>query len=112
MRDENGPLRGPLFGLAPDGVFRASAIALGAVGSYPTVSPLLVPGGTSGLLSVALSVETALPVSPVSIPGRPHGERGYTASRPVEFGASQSFAWFAIIGGLESCPPGEMDLDP
>ena len=36
----SGPLRGPLFGLAPDGVFRASALALGAVGSYPTFSPL------------------------------------------------------------------------
>jgi len=36
----SGPLRGPLFGLAPDGVFRASALALGAVGSYSTFSPL------------------------------------------------------------------------
>lgn len=36
----SGPLRSPLFGLAPDGVFRASAIALGAVGFYPTFSPL------------------------------------------------------------------------
>jgi hypothetical protein len=29
-----------LFGLAPRGVFRASRIAAGAVGSYPTFSPL------------------------------------------------------------------------
>jgi hypothetical protein len=36
----SGPLRGPLFGLAPDGVFRASALALGAVVSYSTFSPL------------------------------------------------------------------------
>ena len=36
----SGPLRSSLFGLAPDGVFRASALALGAVGSYPTFSPL------------------------------------------------------------------------
>src|SRR2546422_3644143 len=36
----SGPLRGPLFGLAPDGVFRASALTLGAVGSYSTFSPL------------------------------------------------------------------------
>src|SRR5882724_1098182 len=41
----SGPLRGPLFGLAPDGVFRASALALGAVGSYSTFSPL--PSGIS-----------------------------------------------------------------
>src|SRR5437899_7449880 len=36
----SGQLRGPLFGLAPDGVFRASALTLGAVGSYSTFSPL------------------------------------------------------------------------
>lgn len=36
----NGPFRDPLFGLAPDGVFPASLLALGAVGSYPTFSPL------------------------------------------------------------------------
>src|SRR6185436_454602 len=36
----SGPLRGPLFGLAPDGVFRASSLALRAVGSYSTFSPL------------------------------------------------------------------------
>ena len=39
----SGPLQGPLFGLAPDGVFRASALTLGAVGSYPTFSPLPRP---------------------------------------------------------------------
>jgi hypothetical protein len=31
-----------LFGLAPRGVFHASNVAIGAVGSYPTVSPLPV----------------------------------------------------------------------
>src|ERR1044071_2027109 len=36
----SGQLRGPLFGLAPDGVFRASALTLGAVGFYSTFSPL------------------------------------------------------------------------
>jgi hypothetical protein len=36
----SGQLLGFLFGLAPDGVFRASAIALGAVGFYPAFSPL------------------------------------------------------------------------
>ena len=30
----------PLFGLAPDGVYRATAVASRAVGSYSTVSPL------------------------------------------------------------------------
>ncbi len=36
----SGPLRGLLFGLAPDGVFPASAITREAVGSYPAFSPL------------------------------------------------------------------------
>src|SRR5262249_28392182 len=63
-----------LFGLAPRGVFRAPGITAGAVGSYPTFSPLLnaldrsrralgITSGlpqrcklTSGLFSVALSV--------------------------------------------------------
>src|SRR5258708_6002364 len=42
VRRRGGPRGGRLFGLAPDGVFRASALALGAVGSYPTFSPLPV----------------------------------------------------------------------
>ena len=33
----------PLFGLAPDGVCRATSVAGGAVGSYPTFSPLPAP---------------------------------------------------------------------
>ena len=37
------PLRGPLFGLAPDGVFRAPLIARRAVVSYTTFSPLPAP---------------------------------------------------------------------
>jgi len=39
----SGPLRGPLFGLAPDGVFRAPPITRRAVVSYTTFSPLPVP---------------------------------------------------------------------
>ncbi len=45
-RNGSGQLRSFLFGLAPDEVFRAPAIALGAVGSYPTFSPL--PGCSTG----------------------------------------------------------------
>ena len=37
------PLRGPLFGLAPDGVFRAPPITRRAVVSYTTFSPLPAP---------------------------------------------------------------------
>jgi len=45
----SGPLLGFLFGLAPDGVFRASAIALGAVGFYPAFSPLPAAETAGGL---------------------------------------------------------------
>ena len=43
FRSRDGPSHGPLFGLAPDGVYRAASLALGAVGSYPTFSPLPRP---------------------------------------------------------------------
>src|SRR3712207_5064772 len=47
-----------LFGLAPTGGYPATAVASGAVGSYPTVSPLPARPCdlTGGLFSVALSV--------------------------------------------------------
>ncbi len=69
----SGPLQGPLFGLAPDGVFRAPPITWRAVGSYPTFSPLPTVAAVcgrrpmalterrysfGGLFSVALSVGT------------------------------------------------------
>src|SRR5215469_2791692 len=38
-RHWSGPLRDSLFGLAPDGVFRAVLLALHAVRSYRTFSP-------------------------------------------------------------------------
>ena len=40
-RDWSGPLLDSLFGLAPDGVFRAASLALRAVRSYRTFSPSL-----------------------------------------------------------------------
>ena len=61
---------GSLFGLAPNGVYHAPSIALGAVGSYPTFSPS--PGEPGGLFSVALAVDDIL---------KCHLPR---ASRPVE----------------------------
>ncbi len=48
-----------LFGLAPGGVYRAVHVAMSAVGSYPTLSPLLRE--RSGLLSVALSLGSPPP---------------------------------------------------
>ena len=75
---------GSLFGLAPDGVYRAPLITLGAVGSYPTFSPL--PGEPGGLFSAALAVGDALKRRLPRV-SRPQGA-GYAASRPVEFGLS------------------------
>ena len=49
-----------LFDLAPCGVFRAAAVANGAVRSYRTFSPL-PPQGGGGVFSVALSVGSPLP---------------------------------------------------
>jgi hypothetical protein len=51
-----GRSEGPLFGLAPDGVFRAALLALRAVRSYRTFSPLPHRTDCGGLFSVALSV--------------------------------------------------------
>ena len=73
-----------LFGLAPNGVYRAPSITLGAVGSYPTFSPL--PGEPGGLFSVALAVGDALKRRLPRI-SRPQGA-GYAASCPTEFGLS------------------------
>jgi hypothetical protein len=48
---------GRLFCLAPDGVFRAADLAIDAVGSYPTFSPLPAGFPEGGMFSVALSVD-------------------------------------------------------
>jgi len=48
-----------LFGLAPIGGYPATAVASGAVGSYPTFSPL--PTEVGGMFSVALSVALRRP---------------------------------------------------
>jgi hypothetical protein len=53
-----------LLGLAPGGVFPATAVAGGAVRSYRTVSPLpsaQYPGTDGGVLSVALSLGSPPP---------------------------------------------------
>ena len=51
----------PLFCLAPRGVYHASSVTIGAVGSYPTISTLPVSLRTiGGLFSAALSVRSGL----------------------------------------------------
>ena len=75
-----------LFGLAPNGVYRAPSITLGAVGSYPTFSPLPFTEAPGGILSVALAVGDALKRRLPRV-SRPQGA-GYAASCPTEFGLS------------------------
>jgi len=55
------PPRHPYSALLPGGACRAAPVASRAVGSYPTVSPLLRPKGRSGFISVALSVGSLRP---------------------------------------------------
>jgi len=66
-REESG-----LLGLAPDGVYPAPSVTLGAVRSYRTLSPLPpeigCPVSRGGLLSAALSVSPRLIIS--DPPGR------------------------------------------
>jgi len=51
-----GQAPGLLFCLAPQKVYRAPSIALGAVGSYPAFSPLPGAFAPGGIFSVTLSV--------------------------------------------------------
>ncbi len=79
-----------LFCLAPRGVCRAALVALGAVGSYPTISPLpfIARRATKGgLFSAALSVR---------IPSRKPVPRFREARCPM-------------VSGLSSTPPPEED---
>ena len=89
-----------LFGLAPGGVFRAAAVAGGAVRSYRTVSPLPPAGGSGrsgGVLSVALSLGSPPPgvtrhrtsVEPGLSSLRPKAESGHPAVWHQKFGSSR-----------------------
>ncbi len=101
----SGPLRGLLFGLAPDGVFRACAITRAAVGSYPAFSPLpLTHSSSGGIFSVALSVEGTfrLPRPCLSHPHKhglhgiaPYGVRTFLPER-----GSERFS--ALPGSIEN----------
>jgi len=74
-----------LFGLAPGGVYPATAVTGSAVRSYRTLSPLPPPceHGAGGLLSVALSLESPPPgVTRRRVPVEPG------LSSPAETGAA------------------------
>ena len=94
----SGPLQGPLFGLAPDGVFRASRLTPGAVGSYPTFSPLppcelklaLAPArkAVCFLWHCPLGCLAASPPACILQQRLVATVSGYAASRPLVFGLS------------------------
>jgi hypothetical protein len=69
----------PLFGLAPRGVYPATAITRRAVRSYRTFSPLPATArAAGGVFSVALSVKPALSGSPRPLAGTlPCGDRTF-----------------------------------
>ena len=85
FRPRDGPSLGPLFGLAPNGVFRAASLALGAVGSYPTFSPLPWPEPWRFVFCGTFRQQSLSKLPPACIP---KWSLGYTASRPVVFGLS------------------------
>ena len=91
-RNWSGPLRDPLFGLAPDGVCRASSLALGAVVSYTTFSPLSHRSGTVYFLwhfpSRHLSVSSPACIERLSLSLALQRWHRYAASRPAVFGLS------------------------
>lgn len=70
-----GRSEGFLLDLAPDGVFRASALALGAVGSYPTFSPLPRPLPAVAVCSLWHFPSGRLAASPPACIRRPHDRR-------------------------------------
>src|SRR4051812_36002380 len=74
-----------LFGLAPDGACHASAIALGAVGSYPTFSPLPSCRSSAAVYSLWRYPSTRLErASRMCL----RLNRSYAASCPMVFGLS------------------------
>src|SRR5580704_15515824 len=73
---------GFLFGLAPDGVFRALPITRQAVSSYLTFSPLPRPCGRGGLIFCGTFRRNALAFLPRVYLA------SYAASRPLVFGLS------------------------
>ena len=76
-----------LFGLAPTGVCRATGVTTCAVGSYPTVSPLPVPGEPDHRRSILCCTIRRGCASP----------RCYLAVRPLEPGLSSNACAFATI---------------
>jgi len=84
----NEPLLGFLFGLAPDGVFRAASLALRAVVSYTTFSPLPPACADGGLIFCGTFRRAVF-----QRPARVYLNRtdlSYAASRPAVFGLSSA----------------------
>ena len=89
-RNRSGPLRGSLFGLAPDGVFRAASLALRAVRSCRTFSPLPALIQNAGGLIFCGTVRRT-PTLARRDAARVYLNRtslSYAASRPLVFGLS------------------------
>ena len=85
-RTWSGPLLGFLFGLAPDGVFRAVSLALHAVRSYRTFSPLPPACADGGLIFCGTFRQPVFQLAACVYLNQT--SLSYAASRPAEFGLS------------------------
>ncbi len=102
----------PLYGLSPDGVYHATDVTAGAVGSYPTVSPLPRTG-------VASHPAGRRSILCCTFPGLAPGGR-YPPSYPAESGLSSAPAkdaatvraapWYSFYHAWVGSPPGFDDL--
>ena len=92
----SGPLRDSLFGLAPDGVFRAASLALRAVRSYRTFSPLPAPLAKPGRFVFCGTVRRKTSRFSARVYLNRTG-LSYAASRPAVFGLSSSGRPEAIL---------------
>ena len=84
-----------LLCLAPPGVFTAAPVALGAVGSYPTISTLPVPlRAIGGMFSAALSIRSPLGSRPLlSQGGLPYGVRTFLNGSLRPIATARETAW-------------------
>ena len=71
-----------LFGLAPTGGYRATAVASGAVGSYPTVSPLPCLPPCEADRAVCSLLPCPSPFGAQALPGSLPLELGLSSRRP------------------------------
>ena len=92
----------PLFGFAPGVVCRAADVTAGAVGSYPTLSPLLLAERSAFCGTVPEHAASRLPAGRYPAPLF-HGARTFLHARLSAFGRSGRPADWWLLGGTDRC---------